>query len=73
MLATSYEIGEVYFHLLGTNGVHVKAENEQFTGVGSRCQNLKNKNFTSSFGRPRQKIALKSLPHVQHHYNIFPH
>ena len=23
-----YEMGEVYFHLLGTNGFHAKAENE---------------------------------------------
>ena len=28
-------------------------------------------NFMSSFGRLRQKIALKSVPHEQHDY--FPH
>ena len=61
------------FRLLSTNSVRVNAENEKFTGMGSRCQNLKDKNFMSSFGRLRQKIALKSLPHVHHHYNIFPH
>ena len=38
-----------------------------------RCrQNLKFENFTSSFGRLRQKIAPKSMPHVQHDY-FFPH
>ena len=45
-----------YFHLLGTKGFHVKAKNERFTAAGSRCgQNLTYKNFTSSFGRLRQK------------------
>ena len=69
MLVTLYKIGEVHFHLLGTNGFHVKAENERFTAAGSRCrQNLKNENFTSSFGRLRQQIAPKSVPHVQHDY-----
>ena len=42
MLVTFYKVGEVYFRLLGTNGFHVKAENEEFTAVGSlRRQNLK--------------------------------
>ena len=46
---------------------HVKAKGERFTPVGSRCrQNLKYENFTSSFGRLRQNIATKSVPHVQH-------
>ena len=37
-----YKVGVVYFRLLGTNGFHVKAENEWFTVGGSRCgQNLK--------------------------------
>ena len=31
-------------------------------------QNLKYENFTSSFGRLRQNIAPKSVPHVQHDY-----
>ena len=67
MLVTLYKIGElVLFCLFGTNGFHVKAENERFTAAGSRChQKLKYENFTSSFGRLRQKIALKSVPHVQ--------
>lgn len=31
------KIGGVYFRLLGTNGFHVKAENERFSAVGLRC------------------------------------
>ena len=39
------------------------------SAASSRCrQNLKDENFTSSFGRLRQKIALKTVPHVQHDY-----
>ena len=35
----------------------------------SRCrQNLKFENFTLSFGRLRQRIELKCVPHVQHDY-----
>ena len=64
MLVTLYKIGDVHFRLLGTNGFHVKAKNEKFTAVGSCCrQNLKHENFTSSFGRLRQKIAPKIVPH----------
>ena len=63
------KIGEVHFRLLGTNGFQVKAENERFTVTSSRCrQNLKYENFTSLFGRLRQNIAPKSVPHVQHDY-----
>ena len=37
--------------------------------ASSRCrQNLKYENFTTSFGRQRQNIAPKSVPHVQHDY-----
>ena len=58
MLVTLCEIGAEYFRLLGTNGSHLKAKSERFTAAGSRCrQNLKYENFTSSFGRLRQKIA----------------
>ena len=54
---------------LGTNGFHVKAKNEKFTAASSRCrQNLKYENFTSWFGRLRQNIAPRSVPHVQHDY-----
>ena len=67
MLVTLYKIGEVHFCLLGTNGYHVKAKNERFTAVSSHCrQNVNCENFTSSFDRLRQKIALKSVPHVLH-------
>ena len=66
MLITLYKVGEVYFRLLGTNGFHVKAKSETFSATSSRCrQNLKYENFTSSFGRLRQNIAAKSVPHVQ--------
>ena len=30
MVVRLYKIGEVYFRVLGTNGFHVKAENERF-------------------------------------------
>ena len=64
------KIGEVHFRLLGTNGFQAKAKNERFIGAGSRCrQNLKKgKNFTSSCGRLRQKLAPESVQHVQHKY-----
>ena len=52
MLITLYKIGEPRFRLLGTNGFHVKAENESFTAASWRCrENLKYEIFTSSFGR----------------------
>ena len=69
MLVTLYKIGELHFRVLGTNGFHIKAKTERFIAAGSRCrQNLKYENFTSSFGRLRQNIARKSVPHVQHDY-----
>ena len=69
MLITLYKLGELHFSLLGTNGFHVKAKSERFTAASSHCcQNLKYENFTSSFGRLRQKIAPKCVPHVQHDY-----
>ena len=67
MLCTLYKIGEVHFRLLGTNVFffHVKTKNETFTAKSSRChQNFKYENFTSLFGRLRQNIAPKSVPHV---------
>ena len=69
MLITLYTIGGVHFHLLSTNGFHVKAKSERFTAASSRCrQNLKYENFTLSFGRLHQNIAPKSVQHVQHDY-----
>ena len=42
---------------------------KRFNTASSRCrQNLKYENFPSSFGRLRQNIAPKSVPHVQHDY-----
>ena len=69
MLITLYKIGGVHFRLLGTNGFRVKAKKKRVTAASSRCrQNLKYENFPSSFGRLRQNIAPKSVPHVQHDY-----
>ena len=59
----------MHFRLLGTNGFHAKEKNKRFIAAGSRCrQNLKNENFLSSFVKLGQKIAPKSVPHVQHDY-----
>ena len=42
-----------------------KAKNERFTSAASRYgQNLKYENFTSSFGRLREKIRPRGVPHV---------
>ena len=69
MLIPLYKIGELHFRLSGRNGFHVKAKSERFTAASSRCcQNLKYGNFAWSFGRLRQNIATKSVPHVQHDY-----
>ena len=44
-------------------------EYNSFTTIRSRClQNLKSENLRSSFGRLRQKIAPKSVPHVPYNY-----
>ena len=46
---------------------------KRHTAKSLRCpQDLKFENFTSSFGRLRQNIAPKSVPHVQHDYFV-PH
>ena len=51
----------MHFCSLGTNVFHVRAENEKFTAGDLRCrQNLKYENFTSSFGRLRQKMHQKA-------------
>ena len=57
----------MHFRFLGTNGYHVKAKNDRFNATSSRCrQNLKYENFImASFGRLRQIITSKSVPHVQ--------
>ena len=66
---TLYKIGGVHFRSLATNGFHLKAKTEIFAAASSCChQNLKYENFTSSFARPCQNIAPKSVPHVQHDY-----
>ena len=66
---TLIKITDVQSRLLSTNGFRSKEKNERFTAARSRyCQNLNNEHFTSSFGRLRQIIAPKSVPHVQHDY-----
>jgi len=68
MFVTLYETGEVHFCLFGTNGIYVKAENENFIATGLPCrQNLKYENFTSSFGRLRQNVQQKACRTI-----IFP-
>ena len=53
----------------GRGAVAVNIENERFTVLCSRCRDkLKFGNFTLSFGRLRQRIVLKCVPHVQHDY-----
>ena len=50
MLVSLYKIEELYIRILGTTAFHVKAENEQFTAVGSPlCQNLHYENLRSSY------------------------
>ena len=47
----------------------IEAENERVTAAGSRCrENLKYENLASSFSSLHQKIATKSVSHVQHDY-----
>ena len=57
MLVTLCEIGEVSFSLLGTNGFHVKLENERFTAVVSRCR----RNLNYEISRRRLAGYVKNL------------
>lgn len=69
MLVTLCKTGEVSFHLIDTNGFHVKGENERFTAAGSFCrQNFKFEIFMPSFGRLCQRNVQKCGQHVQHDY-----
>ena len=69
MLVTLYKIGYVHSRLLDTSGFHAEAKNERFTAAVSRYrQNLKYENFPSSFDSLGQKIAPRSVPHMQHDY-----
>ena len=38
VLVTFCKIGQVFFHLIGTNGFHAKEKNERFTAAGLRCR-----------------------------------
>ena len=51
MLITLYKIGELHFHLLGTNGFHVKAKSERFTAASSCCV------ITSNMTISRRRLA----------------
>ena len=71
MLAT---LGELSFHLIGMNSVHVEEDYERFTAICSRFRhNLKFYNFASPFGRLRKRIVLKYVLCVQHVYVFFNH
>ena len=70
MAVVQNRIGEVYFRWIGTNGFHVKEENERFTAAVSRCrQNLKYEKFTSSFDRLRQKLHQKACHTCSTHFS----
>ena len=69
MLVTLYKTGDVHFRLLGMNGYHTKAKNERFTAqahVAIRTSNMKIPRCR--LADHKQKIAPKSVPHVQHDY-----
>ena len=60
MLVTLYKIDNLPFRFLGVNGFYMNTKNERFTAADSRCrQNLKNENFTLSFGRLHKKKCTK--------------
>ena len=62
----------VLFVFFGPNAFHVKAENEKLIASDLCCrQKLKYENFTSSFGRLRQKLHQKSCRTCS--TIIFPH
>ena len=51
------------------SAIEVNLENERFTVICSRCRlNLKFGNFTLLFGRLRQRMPIKCVPHVWHDY-----
>ena len=55
----------------GRSGVNVNIKNTSFSVVCLCCrENLKCGNFTLSFGRLRQRILLKCVPHVKHDYFV---
>ena len=56
---------ETSFHLIGTNGLHVKTESEGFTAAGLHCQRLKFEKLTLPFAKLRQTNVLQRLKHVQ--------
>ena len=68
-MLVKYKISGMHLCLLGTNDFHKQTKNERFSPAGSRCrQKMKYENFMLSFGRLSQRIATKSVPHVQHDY-----
>ena len=62
MLITLREMGEISFHLIGTNGFYKNTQNEMFIAVGLRCpRTLKFENFMSPFDKRRQINVLKCV------------
>ena len=65
MLVELCKIAEVHFRLLGTNGFHVKAENERITDASSKYVN-----FTAPFGRQRLRASYKATKHTERTFLI---
>lgn len=62
MLVTLREMGEISFHLIGSNGFYENTQNEMFISVGLHCPRiLKFENFMSPFDRLRQINVLKCV------------
>ena len=62
MLVTLYKIGKVHFRLFfGTNGFHVKAENERFTTAG--WQKISRRHLTDYVSKMHRKACSSIIPH----------
>ena len=57
MLVTFHKTGEVFSHLLGTNGFHAKAKNERFTAAGTRWRQNKFKSCSGSLAGEFASVA----------------
>lgn len=55
------EVDETSFHLIGTIGLHVKAESEGFTAAGLHCQRVKLEMLTLPFAKLRQTNVLQKV------------
>ena len=62
MLVTLYKIGKVHFRLFfGTNGFHVKAENERFTTAG--WQKISRRHLADYVSKMHRKACSSIIPH----------